>query len=179
YITPYPNRIPLISKEDFINKFGKPEGYSDDEGDDDKSAKPSPSELSGFYQSREELNSDDDDDNDDDDEFDMPDVKAVLSENVSRYIKRAPSGKYFLELNDKYDIWFEYILESNVMRISDDGAAFTFTSLSDRRIKNAIKKFPQVQYDEHEVFIDVLKPADTFKSVLTLYSVLDYLFKLN
>lgn len=209
YISSYPIRKPLISKEEYFNKFGKP---SDCDDDGNKSS--TPSELSGLYRTREELNAeadndddddddyvDDDDDDDDDDgiidvdkeiaefirniegddEFDVSDVASVLGENISRNLKKTPSGKLVLELNEPFDIWFEYMRESNVMRISDEGTAFIETSLSDRRIKNAIKKFPLVRYDNdsEKVFIDVPKPVDTFKAVLTLYSVLDYLFKLN
>lgn len=170
YISHYPNRVPLISKEDYINKFGKPEGYNDDEAVDvDK-------EIAEFMRN---LENNGDDNSEDNDEPDVPDVNSVLSENISRQIKRTPSGKYVLDLNGKFDIWFEYLHESNVMRLSDDGAVYIFAPLSDRRIKNAIKKFAQVQYADERVFIDVPKPADTFKAVLTLYSALDYLFKLT
>ncbi|MDE7107769.1 MAG: hypothetical protein K2O39_05540 [Clostridiales bacterium] len=193
YVTQYPERKILITEAEYISKFGNPEAEDkDDDDDSNKLSTPSQDSTGGLFKRRDVFPQDDDDDVDVDKEIaefirnlednaepDILDVKDVLSENISRHIKQTPSGRYVWEMNDKFDIWFEYLHESKVMRVSDDGAVFIYTSLSDRRIKNAIKKFPQVQYENEKIFIDVPKPADTFKAVLTLYSALDYLFQLN
>ncbi|MDE6029962.1 MAG: hypothetical protein K2F90_06580 [Clostridiales bacterium] len=189
YITPYPDRRPLITKEQYWAKFGK-RTWCDESNEE---SAPASRSLQDYFKTFKETDEDGDDDGILDvdkeiakfmksvegDEPEVPDIETVLNENIARDIKKTTSGSYVWELNGAFDIWFEYIRESNIVRISDEGSAFLETHLSDRRIKNAIKKFPQVQYGDNKVFIDVLKPSDTFKGVFALYSALDYLFKLE
>lgn len=173
YISPYPIRKILISEAEYIDKFGNPEAPAedDDNGDNnnaDDDGNDIDAEIDKFISNL-----------DSDGELDVPDVKSVLADNVARCVNMRSSGKYVLELTDRLKFVFEYMHETKVMRISDDATTFMRLSLSVRRIKNALKKFPQVQYDKGQVFIDVPKPNETFTAVLTLYAAVDYLYKLD
>lgn len=181
YISEYPMQRILISRDEFIKKFGNPEAIGDDDEDTNAHAGYKSTDLLAHLGIRRESDDDDDDDGDenDEDKNSAPDVKTILISSVVRSVTKQSSGEYVIGIGENLQFLFEYKRDAGCMRLSDGGTTMMLSPMTERRIKNALKKFPQVGVENKQLYITFFTPHDTFMSLMTLYAAVEFVLKLN
>lgn len=207
FVSPYPDRRIIITKDEFVKLFGNFDGdIDDDEKRSSRFGKYSDSLRNSIL---DRLRSDLDDEGEDEDEEEDDDsdedgiedisfpeprkiicsddgivdisavnVAAALAESVQCSVHEEGNEKFVLGLDGLPDFSFKFVRNGSSLRISDGGQTLASSKLSRRQIQNRIKQYElPIELSEDEISITIANPTGTLKALLVLYALIDSVTK--